>query len=971
MDGIFTKNAEKLRREDIPINFNEAKQIAKDGGLSNIRITEASGAAFDLKEIGNAPSSGLMGNIYPFDETQTKAKVVEALPSALSDTANRITEDDSEALEEGGMTIERYNKERLSRLLEARKASKELKEKTLESAKEQLVEQREDAKSQGRRNAAESESRYAYIAERLVAADLPLTETNITRIAEAVTMAGEAQFMTDASFSYLVENNLQPTVSNVYKAVHAGTGAKLKVDDAALSQLKTDIDRVIGEAGLEATAETEAAAKSLIESGIPLTKENLSYRAELGDVKAAFEAGEVSKEMLAEGAVAYLKEGYAPKDMNLSVVIKRERIWLSGSLEAASKMRDLGIEPDIDALTLRLEELNAREREASKSAFAGLDNENELADLFEQTLGARDDIEAAGERLAPATFSLRQSITLGAVSITARELSATGESGARITMATASYEASATEIRTDLGDSINKAFSGIDDILKNLNLDLTDGNRRAVRMLGYSSMELTAENVQEMKYYDAQLETLKNGLKPQVTAEIIKRGINPLETTVQELSKITENISKELGQTPEERYSEYLVKLERRHEISAEQRESYIGIYRMLYNIEKTDGAAVGALVKSGRELTLSNLLTESRTIRKKNVDVSVDESFGGMERPETADLSIDRQVAAAYGVATATDAFRNATPGKLEEAERRLAENGKTLENASLEELADELSGLTEDATDRAYRSGRLQSFRETLQESAAQESFLKTFDVEDSAVMIKAAGELLSGTNDIGRLNRIKHAKDNQRSAETDRLRLEADEIAGPDIRGISELPETEAGLETALTEQRHTAISLMESIYANADLTGREAMELSSLKNLAELKNTLVSRKFYDIPLQDEDGILNVHLTLSHESSVSGRFEVATGGITAQGSVKENSVSVIITATGIAEKEMRKDTSLAESLRAAGFERAEVAVSQGTRNGRLSGSGRAETAKLYTAARETVLYLRKIIKSTGEDA
>ena len=58
-----------------------------------------------------------------------------------------------------------------------------------------------------------------------------------------------------------------------------------------------------------------------------------------------------------------------------------------------------------------------------------------------------------------------------------------------------------------------------------------------------------------------------------------------------------------------------------------EARDAFIGIYRLLYQIEKSDGAAIGAAVNSGRTLTLSNLLTEARTRRNAGIDASVDDS--------------------------------------------------------------------------------------------------------------------------------------------------------------------------------------------------------------------------------------------------------------------------------------------------------------------------------------------------------
>ena len=80
-----------------------------------------------------------------------------------------------------------------------------------------------------------------------------------------------------------------------------------------------------------------------------------------------------------------------------------------------------------------------------------------------------------------------------------------------------------------------------------------------------------------------------------------------------EVNEIASEIKEELGVTEEIRFSNYLADLEQSHEISSKERESYIGIYRLLHQISKNDGEVIGSVVKAGQEMTLKNLLTASR----------------------------------------------------------------------------------------------------------------------------------------------------------------------------------------------------------------------------------------------------------------------------------------------------------------------------------------------------------------------
>ncbi len=86
------------------------------------------------------------------------------------------------------------------------------------------------------------------------------------------------------------------------------------------------------------------------------------------------------------------------------------------------------------------------------------------------------------------------------------------------------YETMQTQVRKDLGDSIKKAFSTIDDILKELGQDLSDANQRAARILGYNRIEITPENLMRMKAADQQVQQVFQNLTPAVVREFIEIG---------------------------------------------------------------------------------------------------------------------------------------------------------------------------------------------------------------------------------------------------------------------------------------------------------------------------------------------------------------------------------------------------------------------------------------------------------------
>ena len=106
-------------------------------------------------------------------------------------------------------------------------------------------------------------------------------------------------------------------------------------------------------------------------------------------------------------------------------------------------------------------------------------------------------------------------------------------------------------------------------------------------------------------------------MTPAATLDLIREGVNPLEMTVSELNEYFGQKGDEAEQDTE-KYSRYLYKLEQSNEISEAERDAYIGIYRFFRQMEKTDGAAIGAVVNAGGELL--DILT--KRFSEKNIKV-------------------------------------------------------------------------------------------------------------------------------------------------------------------------------------------------------------------------------------------------------------------------------------------------------------------------------------------------------------
>ena len=1000
IEGIVTSVSEQ-----VSINFGgkefhfpkEAVQNAKEGEKRTYKIMEASGASFVLKEIGKVKAEGGQGKIL-FTTVDTGMQMIaqnfgtlpaqQAEEDRLGNVSDRATEKDCKELEEEGMTLEKYNLERLERLLERMKAQTALKQAGIEGQVEDKQSRREAIAKTAKKNAIREMSREGIselVAERLAAANLPVTGNNVSRIADAMMMAEEAQDMTEASFSYLIGNGLEATIENCYKAAHAGERRKIAVSDELMRQLEPQIEEM-----LQQSHQMIEDARWLLERDLPLTVENLVQKKELEQLVTDFGTKQLSREAVLDGVVESLYREIEPKQTNLSILRKKEELRLQMTEEALDTMQKLGVEADTEAIRERIEGLKQQEQEYFRQMLMTEGTEVTAdAELFEQTLAAADKVRNADVSLLAKSFETRHIQTLKSLSELVTDsptanrvtqetpedvVGSRAQSTADMQAAADAYEPLMTAPRSDMGDSIQKAFRNVDSQLESLGMELSTANQRAVRILGYNNIPLTQDNINEMKYYDAQVRGFIESLQPQVTVELIRRGINPLQGSLAEVSRAAESINRELGISAEERFSEYLVKLDRKHELTAEERESYIGIYRMLYQIEKTDGAAIGALVKSGKELTLANLLTESRVIRRRGLDIHVDDAFGEAETVREGRF-IDDQIEAAYYVRQFHEVTDRLTPDRLQQL------NGQGVDVAELtpEQLAEQLAAIPEGESDRMYRSIQLEKLRELAEDSGAERRFLERFGMADSPEQIQAAKHLLQGESSYRKLLRIAEA---DAGTEQDRLT----ELAV----NSEEAGEAMASRETMeqLCEHLHgKASELMEALYAAADLNAEQAGDLRELLAVTNLKQQLVKKECFDIPVADENGITGIRLTVIQGSGEEGKFRILLKqtaesadildetAIRIDGTYRQGKLELLMTSGEKSMQERLKNevSSLQNRLEGAGIicggifctvakVGAEALLPPPNELGQESGEN-INTSVLYTAAKEIVLHIRRI--------
>ena len=507
---------------------------------------------------------------------------------------------------------------------------------------------------------------------------LPATIENVTEISEALNVSGELTIPSDDAKKYMINNCPEPTVNNFYIANHSSSAdtsanrASYYMDetgyvgknptDADIESLSPQIEKIISDAGLSVNEQTINEAKWLINKDIPLTKENLTNLENLESVSfplntetvalsaaSALAEGKNAKDgLLSDPESIHIKAAKFVESLNFDDVAKRrilEETRLILTLEASVSLLKKGINLDTKDLEKLVDDLKQAEKESYAPFLMDNDEvdikkyDDELTlklDVFKQTVIAIENVKTAPLSVVGDVAFSEKTPTLNEVA----ELSDKAKS--EFSKAERSYETMMTMPRYDMGDSIKKAFRNVDDILEDLEIEATRLNEKAVRILGYSGMEITEANIEKAVKAEAAVENVITHMTPARTLKMIRDGFNPLDTDIYELSNELLSEDEDTGTT---KYTEFLYKLEKSSEITESEKSAFIGLYRLFRKIEKSDGKLVGDVIKADAKLTLSNIISASRSDRQVGTDIKIDDSFGALEKLITHGESITDQI--------------------------------------------------------------------------------------------------------------------------------------------------------------------------------------------------------------------------------------------------------------------------------------------------------------------------------------
>lgn len=641
------------------------------------------------------------------------------------------------------------------------------------------------------------------------------------------------------------------------------------------------------------------------------------------------------------------------QDIDIQTIIARrqlEEIRLMMTVQSVVDLRRQGFNIETEPLENVVEQLRKMENTyyAMQSQERGVVLSDQELEQMQEAVHQVSDIAQAPAAILGASLRQYQLLTveeLHGMAVSAVRQQAQYEQD---------YEAVGTQVRQDLGDSIRKAFDGIPQMLQDMGLEDTQANERAVRILGYNQMEITENSIQEMKQWDAEVQRLIKLMKPQTVLEIIREGQDPLNTPIAELNEQLSEKNQEREASEEDQYARYLWQLEKQGKINEDERKEYIGIYRLLHQIEKSDGAVIGAVLQAGQQMDLKHLRTAARTMRTHGLDEMVSEESGVRESSTKYYQNMTEEI------------LRNVTPAKIHEVTDG---NPEQLLEQSLEAVAEEIQKASGDPELlQQYYEEQAEDLRETVRQADQARDWLQQFELPDTLENIRAAEYMLEeGASPVKEMMERRRVLEEEDQQELEEL--------------LDELPEaieTPESLQEKCMEAEKFMQEILTKSQETADITSEDLKHLKLLGQSLRLQQVLTRRQSYEIPIRTGDTVTTINLTILHgggEESGKVRINMEESGMgRVSGEVQlqgEQIKGLILCDDRVGfDALMEQGMTLTERLESIGYSVKNISYGMDykTRSelaGPISSEEQTDTAKLYQIAKVLVRHVSDIAK------
>ena len=790
----------------------------------------------------------------------------------------------------------------------------------------------------------------ASVESRMQGADIAVNDENVAEVKGALEKNSELKPLSENTKNYMVANGIEPSIAGIYQA-QASTSSSISADgvtigryanaisDADFEALRPGIEKIIASAGLEVNDKTLADARAFIDAQIPVTKENLEYKAQLDAIdieKIQADSDEMLNKILDNmklggKAENTLVTGSPIDDIRTALdtinraeyadvanVVSKGETFTIASLKLEIDARSFSIEYSAASVSTGNSEVRNQASDVQQAADKAydtlvtarvlmsanasiylvknnisilttpIDELNSMLMEYEQADGMYAEAQIAYTDVLEARKTLNE-IVRNPARVFASMFDKMNET----------YEAVGTQIRGDLGDSLKKAVQGsADDIIKELGLEGTDEDKEAIKVLAANNMDMTKENVETVKSVNAMINNLIKNMKPETVLNMIKDGVNPINASIEEVNEYLTEANDKASKDNEEKFSKFLYKLDRTNGITKEQRKQFIGIYQMMNIFTRDAGVAAGALIKQGAEVTMNNLMTAYNSRKHYDMDTVIDENTG---------------MAEVSGIANYYSALFMANGGLVTPNTLKNVDNSSGIGEQSVEMFIEQLEDNYDAAAEEQYYEEYLKEQQAAVQAGADILRQIRNADTEINSGNIQAVKAFLE-SGQFPDIRGIKTTRDYARDSiekigHKEKLSLMYEEMKD----------ETEEELQEVLSKAGDLDTQIDVNYEGFLDLRLKDRT-IGYIKNLA-------LRHDYRIPYITDSGSTGMlKLTLVQDDDNKGRISVnmlssVLGKVSVEAKADRDSLGMyIVSDTAVSDEGSQLLEDMEESLKEA---------------------------------------------------
>lgn len=464
----------------------------------------------------------------------------------------------------------------------------------------------------------------------------------------------------DSMYLYALDHKESITINGLYESNFKGEFKK------GISQYsKKDVENVLAMNGLESNSQTIWGANLLMMYDMGVTSQRVS---QLQSMKSAIATLDIQKnghlsgedELVKQGQVQYQKEyidritddlGMVTDEHIEKLIEEGKDININELRESIHKNAEGALNEDkvltdqVQGVKRQIKEIRAKlTMEAAQKISVKMPLESsELSKVANELLHFEEEvaIESLKEVNLPVTEENFKVLTdvmhvtddmkahlMETVQIELR----TDERASLndIQVALQAYGQNETPVELRFGESIAKVENQIEELLNQQEIETTNTNIDAAKALITNKMEVNQENLQRIQEMVIKLNTFLEEMTPVQVASLIKEGVNPYESSVDELLKV---MSSKKIEGLKNSVAETIVSMETNGEISMVQKEGMIGFYRIIEGVSRHKEEVMGYLFRNELPLNMENLQMATKYATGKNrIEVTVDDSFGEIE---------------------------------------------------------------------------------------------------------------------------------------------------------------------------------------------------------------------------------------------------------------------------------------------------------------------------------------------------